>query len=188
MKGFHVSPMFRPTLYRLYGTGIVVHKDSRICRHTMPKRNKKGLQESDREGRPAELTLASFLTGSLASESPNVSQSYVVNTVASSADLTDRPESTAPESGLNQEKTASRTVGFFVKRTKKGKLPISYENRAKGKKVTVISNVTGDPAILLQELKKKIGAGGVVRDDKVELQGDHQIVVEKFLTGHPCLK
>lgn len=118
----------------------------------MPKRNKKGLQESDREGRPAELTLASFLTGSLTSQSPNVSQSSVVNTVASPADLTDRPESTAPESGLNQGETASRTVGFFVKRTKKGKLPISYENRAKGKKVTVISNVTGDPAILLVEL------------------------------------
>lgn len=153
----------------------------------MPKRNKKGLQESDREGRPAELTLANFLTGSLASQtaqSLNVSHS----TGATSADLTDRAESTALAPGLNQEEKASGAVGFFVKRTKKGKLPISYENRAKGKKVTVISNVTGDSGLLLQELKKKIGAGGVVRGDTVEIQGDHQIVVEKFLTGHPCLK
>jgi len=153
----------------------------------MPKRNKKGLQESDREGRPAELTLANFLTGSLTSQtaqSLNVSHS----TGATSADLTDGAESNALESGLNQEGQASGTVGFFVKRTKKGKLPISYENRAKGKKVTVISNVTGDSGLLLQELKKKIGAGGVVRGDTVEIQGDHQIVVEKFLTGHPCLK
>lgn len=153
----------------------------------MPKRNKKGLQESDREGRPAELTLAYFLTGSLTSQtaqSLNVSHS----TGATSADLTDGAESNALESGSNQEGQASGTVGFFVKRTKKGKLPISYENRAKGKKVTVISNVTGDSGLLLQELKKKIGAGGVVRGDTVEIQGDHQIVVEKFLTGHPCLK
>ena len=153
----------------------------------MPKRGKKGLQESDREGRPTELTLANFLTGSLASQtaqSPNVSHS----TGASAAGPTERPESTATESGFYQEGTASGTVGFSVKRTKKGKLPISYENRAKGKKVTVISNVTGDSGILLQELKKKIGAGGVVRGDTVEIQGDHQAVVEKFLAGHPCLK
>lgn len=153
----------------------------------MPKRNKKGLQESEREGRPAELTLANFLTGSLASQtaqSPNVS----LSTAASAAGPTERPESTAAESGFNQEGTVSGTVGFSVKRTKKGKLPISYENRAKGKKVTVISNVTGDCGILLQELKKKIGAGGVVRGDTVEIQGDHQVVVEKFLTGHRCLK
>ena len=153
----------------------------------MPKRSKKGLQESDREGRPAELTLANFLTGSLASQtaqSPNVSH----NTAASATSPTERPESTAAESGFNQEGTASGAVGFSVKRTKKGKLPISYENRAKGKKVTVISNVTGDSGILLQELKKKIVAGGVVRGDTVEIQGDHQAVVEKFLAGHPCLK
>ena len=173
--------MIRLTLCRLYGTGEVVHKNSRLFRDTMPKRNKKGLQESDREGRPAELTLANFLTGSLASQTAH-------STAASSADPTESPESTAAESGLNQEGTASGTVGFFVKRTKKGKLPISYENRAKGKKVTVISNVTGDSGILLQELKKRIGAGGVVRGDTVEIQGDHQTVVEKFLTGHPCLK
>lgn len=151
----------------------------------MPKRNKKGPQESDREGRPPELTLASFLTGSL--ESQRTSQSYVDNGAAC-CDLTGKVESTLEGSGLGQDGTRNETVGFSVKRTKKGKLPISYENRAKGKKVTVISNVSGDSAILLQELKKKIGAGGAVRGETVEIQGDHQIVVEKFLTGHPCLK
>lgn len=154
----------------------------------MPKRNKKGPQESDREGRPAELTLASFLTGSLASQSPHVFPSSACNEAASDESLTNRDESTATGSDSKQEEATNGTVGFSVKRTKKGKLPISYENRAKGKKVTVISNVTGDPAILLQELKKKIGAGGVVRGETVEIQGDHQVVVEKFLTGHSCLK
>ncbi|XP_078343584.1 uncharacterized protein LOC144629225 [Oculina patagonica] len=155
----------------------------------MPKRSKKGSQESEREARPAELTLASFLTGSLASKTPNVSQSSQSSVEeAASYDLTDREESSATGSSLKQEETKNGTVGFSVKRTKKGKLPISYENRAKGKKVTVISNVSGDSALLLQELKKKIGAGGVVRGETVEIQGDHQVVVEKFLTGHPCLK
>lgn len=150
----------------------------------MPKRNKKALQESEREGRPPELTLASFFTGSLAS------QTSVVNQGASSSPLpsADQVESTSTESGSKQEETTNETIGFSVKRTKKGKIPISYENRAKGKKVTVVSNVTGDPTILLQELKKKIGAGGVVRGETVEIQGDHQVVVENFLTGHPCLK
>lgn len=184
--------MIRVTLYRLYGTGKVVNKNLRVFQNTMPKRTKKGVQELDREGRPAELTLANFLTGSLASigslasqttQSPNVSR----RRASSSAELTGR-ESTVPQSESNQEGAASGTVGFSVKRTKKGKLPISYENRAKGKKVTVISNVTGDSGLLLQELKKKIGAGGVVRGDTVEIQGDHQVVVGKFLTGHPCLK
>ena len=145
----------------------------------MPKRGKKGHQETEQERRPPDLTLASFLTGSLASQSL---QNSSKNSEASTS-------KTEPELGLQQEQAATGTLGFFVKRTKKGKLPISYENRAKGKKVTVISNVTGDPSILLQELKKKIGAGGVVREDCVEIQGDHQAVVESFLQRHrSCLK
>jgi len=148
----------------------------------MPKRSKKGLQESEKEGRPPELTLASFLTGSLTPQSPQVSQSSEECGATCSSDL-------GAEAGLKQEEITNETFGFLVKRTKKGKLPISYENRAKGKKVTVISNVSGDPAILLQELKKKIGAGGVVRGETVEIQGDHQVVVENFLLSHKsCLK
>ena len=151
----------------------------------MPKRSKKGLQVSEKEGRPQELTFASFLTGALASQSSQASQSSELESgAACSSEL-----GSGAESGLKQEGTENETFGFTVKRTKKGKLPISYENRAKGKKVTVIGNVTGDPTILLQELKKKIGAGGVVRGESVELQGDHQAVVENFLLSHKsCLK
>ena len=144
----------------------------------MPKRGKKGLQETDKEGRPTELTFASFLTGSLTTQSAQVS--FEEQGAACSCEL---------GSEKDQGETANEAVGFFVKRTKKGKLPISYENRAKGKKVTVIGNVSGDPAILLHELKKKIGAGGVVRGESVEIQGDHQVVVENFLRSHKsCLK
>lgn len=49
----------------------------------MPKRNNRVPKESDRERRPPELTLASFLSGSLAS------QTSVVSEGASSADQLD---------------------------------------------------------------------------------------------------
>ena len=146
----------------------------------MPKRGKKGLQETEKEARPTDLTFASFLTGSLTVTTQTAKVPFEEHGAACSSEL-------GPEK--DQGETTNETVGFFVKRTKKGKLPISYENRAKGKKVTVISNVSGDPAILLHELKKKIGAGGVVRGESVEIQGDHQVLVENFLRSHKsCLK
>ena len=148
----------------------------------MPKRGKKGVQETEKEGRPTELTFASFLTSSLKTRraQPLFKDTVEEHGATCSSEL---------GSDKDQGETTNETVGFFVKRTKKGKLPISYENRAKGKKVTVISNVSGDPAILLHELKKKIVAGGVVRGESVEIQGDHQVVVENFLRSHKsCLK
>ncbi|CAH3196417.1 unnamed protein product [Porites evermanni] len=147
----------------------------------MPKGSRKGVKEYENDGRPPELTFASFLTGSLTSQSSQVlDESCSEDSGASTA--------TRGAVGFSGE-TSEKTLGFFVQRTKKGKLPISYENRAKGKKVTVIANVSGDANILLQELKKKIGAGGVVRGETVELQGDHQVQVEKFLLNHKsCLK
>lgn len=53
------------------------------------------------------------------------------------------------EFGFNWEGIVSGIVGFFVKCIKKGKFFILYENRVKGKKVMVISNVIGDCGILL---------------------------------------
>lgn len=155
----------------------------------MPKRGRKGVKESENDGRPPELTFASFLTGSLTSQSSQVldetcSEDFGVSTASRGA-VGFSGLGSGAEANLKQGETS----GFFVQRTKKGKLPISYENRAKGKKVTVIANVSGDANILLQELKKKIGAGGVVRGETVELQGDHQVQVEKFLLNHKsCLK
>lgn len=159
----------------------------------MPKRSRKGVKESENDGRPPELTFASFLTGSLTSQSSQVldetcSEDFGASTATRGAvgfsDL-----GSGAEANLKQGETSEKTLGFFVQRTKKGKLPISYENRAKGKKVTAIANVSGDANILLQELKKKIGVGGVVRGETVELQGDHQVQVEKFLLNHKsCLK
>ena len=70
---------------------------------------------------------------------------------------------------------------FRVERTRKGGLHIRLEHRARGKMVTVIGNVAGDAEELLRQLKRHCGAGGVVREDSVEIQGDHRERIEKFL-------
>jgi len=74
---------------------------------------------------------------------------------------------------------------WVVGKTRKGGFAISIERRAKGKRVTVLGNVSGDAEALLRELKKRCGAGGVVREGAIELQGDHQAAVVEFLTRLP---
>lgn len=70
---------------------------------------------------------------------------------------------------------------FRVERTRKGGLPVFVERRAKGKVVTVVRNVSGDTEFLLKTLKKRCGAGGVIREGDVEIQGDHRASIETFL-------
>lgn len=70
---------------------------------------------------------------------------------------------------------------YSISRTRKGGMPISLEHRPGNKVVTVIRNVSGDAQALLSMLKRKCGAGGVVRDGAVEIQGDHRTAIEAFL-------
>jgi translation initiation factor 1 (eIF-1/SUI1) len=71
---------------------------------------------------------------------------------------------------------------YEVGKTRKGGLPVFVEKRAKGKTVTVVRNVSGDAEALLKLLKKRCGAGGVLRDGEVEIQGDHRAAIENFLS------
>ena len=73
------------------------------------------------------------------------------------------------------------TAPYTIGKTKKGGLPVRVESRSKGKKVTVVFNVTGDLKLLLSELKQAAGSGGVVREDTIEIQGDKQEFVENFI-------
>lgn len=89
----------------------------------------------------------------------------------------------APPPGSAQilpEPSAS-TPEFQVQRTRKGGWPIRLENRPGGKVVTVVGNVTSGADALLRLLKKQCGAGGAVRGDCVEVQGDHRARVESVL-------
>ena len=73
------------------------------------------------------------------------------------------------------------TAPYSIGKTKKGGLPVRVESRSKGKKVTVVFNVTGDLKLLLSEMKQAAGSGGVVREDTIEIQGDKQEFVENFI-------
>eukprot|EP01116_Phalansterium_solitarium_P024437 TRINITY_DN8961_c0_g1_i2.p2 TRINITY_DN8961_c0_g1~~TRINITY_DN8961_c0_g1_i2.p2 ORF type:complete len:186 (-),score=36.39 TRINITY_DN8961_c0_g1_i2:139-696(-) len=83
---------------------------------------------------------------------------------------------------------ASPAPTYIVHGSKKGGFPVTLETRARGKKVTIIHNVTGDSAALLADLKRAIGAGGVLRDNDVEIQGEHEERVAAFLVKSGCVK
>ena len=93
------------------------------------------------------------------------------------------PEAAPPEPAkpvISKETPETKPL-FRVAKTRKGGYPIFLEKRAAGKMVTVIRNISGDADGLLRFLRKKCGAGGVVRDGEVELQGDHRAKVEALL-------
>jgi translation initiation factor 1 (eIF-1/SUI1) len=96
----------------------------------------------------------------------------------------DLPETAPP---LAQAKPVAEIVRpkagapFFIQRTRKGGMPLSLERRPGGKVATLIGNVQGDAEALLAMLKKRCGAGGVVREGAVEIQGDHRGRIEVIL-------
>lgn len=78
---------------------------------------------------------------------------------------------------------------WTVRGTKKGSLPVAVESRRHGQ-VVVISNVEGNAKVLLKDVKKALGTGGVARPEEgyVEIQGgaQHETTVRNFLlrSGH----
>lgn len=71
---------------------------------------------------------------------------------------------------------------------------INYESKGrKGKGVTTISGLyTEDINLktLTKNLKKNCGSGGSIKNNIVEIQGDHRIKVREYLKkeGHPVLE
>eukprot|EP00927_Polykrikos_kofoidii_P054769 TRINITY_DN49140_c0_g1_i1.p1 TRINITY_DN49140_c0_g1~~TRINITY_DN49140_c0_g1_i1.p1 ORF type:complete len:695 (-),score=90.98 TRINITY_DN49140_c0_g1_i1:172-2256(-) len=83
--------------------------------------------------------------------------------------------------------------GFVVRATKGGGLPLAVERRAKGKQVTVISNVEGNPHALCSSLTITLGVGGTVHEKgplraNVEVQGDQSARVTEVLTKLACVR
>jgi translation initiation factor 1 len=69
-------------------------------------------------------------------------------------------------------------------RSGKGGIRLRLDRRASGRVVTLVSGLTGaaaDVAALARELRASCGTGGTVRDDTIELQGDHRDKVEAEL-------
>ncbi len=55
----------------------------------------------------------------------------------------------------------------------------------KGKAVSIVRGVPGDLAAkkqLLKQLKKQLGTGGALKDEDIEIQGDHRERIIHFLT------
>ncbi len=129
----------------------------------MSKKSKRSLNENEEHRAPPPPTLASFLF----SASSPLKQ---------------------PQREI-QSSTQEEQRACYIKKTKKGGVPVAIENRSSGKKVTVIRNVNGDPAELLKGLKQKVGAGGVFkqREGTIEIQGEHVPAVEAFLKSHKFL-
>jgi translation initiation factor 1 len=63
------------------------------------------------------------------------------------------------------------------------KLKIQVERRKRGKVVTVIHGVADDDAKagLLTDLKNVVGSGGTIREDTLEIQGDHVDTISQTL-------
>ena len=128
-----------------------------IFRWIMPQKSRKNAKTpTDDEKRAPNLTLASYLFPAPSSSDNSVS------TCSSSTET-----STSSE--------------CKVKRTKKGNAPVTVESAFGGRKVTIVSNVSGDASSLLKELKVKLGTGGELTDGKIEIQGDHATRVAAFL-------
>jgi translation initiation factor 1 len=69
-------------------------------------------------------------------------------------------------------------------RGNKGGIRLRLDRRASGRVVTLVSGLPGtaaDVAALARELRASCGTGGTVRDDTIELQGDHRDKVEAEL-------
>lgn len=78
---------------------------------------------------------------------------------------------------------------YTVRATKKGNVPIVIESR-KHHKVVVLSNIEGDVEKLLSILKKKLGTGGVRKDNTIEVSGGkekHLKTISNFCIESGCL-
>ena len=56
-----------------------------------------------------------------------------------------------------------------------------FVEKRKGKTLTIVKNFDGDLKALASKLKSKLSCGGTVKDDQIELQGDHLNQVKAIL-------
>lgn len=84
------------------------------------------------------------------------------------------------QTAITKSVPAAPVPQFKIARTKKGGFPIHVEKRGGGKCVTVVERLSGDLPQLLKDLRKLCGSGGTLREDAIELQGDHCEKLEAY--------
>ncbi len=70
------------------------------------------------------------------------------------------------------------------------RLKVKIEKRQKGKKVTVVEGLTfADREKLLPQLKALVGAGGTIKEGKLEVQGEHKekVLAELLKRGYDAV-
>lgn len=87
------------------------------------------------------------------------------------------------EFGANAQAAFERPIAELPPSQQNLKVQASRKGR-KGKTVTVISGFQLKPetlAALLKQLKTQCGAGGTVKDNEIEIQGDHAQTIAPIL-------
>ena len=73
---------------------------------------------------------------------------------------------------------------WTLTKTRKGNFDIRVEKRGGGKTVTVIRRISGDMKALLKHLRKKCASGGAIKDNTIEIQGDHLTKINTLLNDN----
>ncbi len=74
------------------------------------------------------------------------------------------------------------TLGGDWAEPQKEKKPLKvFTEKRKGQTITIVKNAEGDLKALAKELKQHLSCGGTVKNEQIELQGDHVEKVKTFL-------
>lgn len=89
-------------------------------------------------------------------------------------------DSICPKCGLPKELCTCETIA-----KEREIIKISHQKKRYGKDITVISGMAEgvDKKRLLKKLKRKLACGGTIKDNSIELQGNHIKRAKKFLVS-----
>lgn len=84
-----------------------------------------------------------------------------------------------PNCGLPKDICTCETIA-----KEEEKIKVSLCEKRFGKKVTVVEGISKDinTKDILKQLKRKLACGGTLKDDTIELQGDHRKKISKILS------
>ena len=87
-------------------------------------------------------------------------------------------DSICPKCGLSKELCVCETIA-----KEKEKIRVSESQRRYGKSITTVTGMSKDVNIrnVLKELKTKLACGGTLKDEIIELQGNHKHKVKQIL-------